>query len=209
MCPLSPQFPTSLGSIRTFATSPCPSDRPCPWAEEFQKIDTHLPNDQSFHIFGTFCQSEGSLQKCDQCFRTWNMLAESDCYVCQHLSIPCTLCLIFPCPLLQCPSVSAVTEQRQSNEKSQPLRLGSLSIFQFVDTHQQMGFQLRFGQSEQHCTNLDSVAIAAMSISFCRRGIAAPAYTLNTVLQSRHVSCAPEKSLGCPSKRVSTPTPVA
>ena len=39
--------------------------------------------------------------------------------------------------------------------------------------------------------------------------IAAPAYSLNTVLQARHASCAPEKSLGFSSKRVSTPTPVA
>ena len=52
-------------------------------------------------------------------------------------------------------------------------------------------------------------AFATLSNSFCRCGIAAPAYPLNTVLQYRHASCAPEKSLGFLSKRVSTPTPVA
>ena len=50
---------------------------------------------------------------------------------------------------------------------------------------------------------------AASSINLCRRGIAAPVYSLNTVLQSRHASCTPEKSFGFPSKRVLTPTPVA
>ena len=44
-----------------------------------------------------------------------------------------------------------------------------------------------------------SVAFAASSISFCRRGIAAPAYPLNAGLQSRHASCAPEKSHGSPA----------
>ena len=107
----------------------CLSDRPWPWAEEFQRIDTHLPNAQPFHIFVTFFQSEDSLHKRDQCFRTWNMLAESGCYVWQLLSIPCHPCLISPCPVLQCPSVSAVTEQRQSPGKPQPLRLRSLSTF--------------------------------------------------------------------------------
>ena len=55
---------------------------------------------------------------------------------------------------------------------------------------------------------IGAAAFAASSINFCRRGIAAPAYPSNTVLHSRHASCAPEKSLGFPSKRVSTPTPV-
>ena len=41
---------------------------------------------------------------------------------------------------------------------------------------------------------IGATAFAASSISFCRRGTAAPAYPLNTVLQSRHASCAPEKS---------------
>ena len=56
---------------------------------------------------------------------------------------------------------------------------------------------------------IGAAAFAASSINFSRRGIAAPAYPLNTVLQSRHASCASEKSLGSASKRVSTPTPVA
>ena len=43
------------------------------------------------------------MQKCGPCCRTLNMLAESDCYVCQHLSLPCHLCLISPCLWLQCP----------------------------------------------------------------------------------------------------------
>ena len=60
--------------------------RPWPWAGEFQKIDTHMQNDQPFHFFGTFCQSADNMEKCDPCYRTWNVLAESDCCVCQHLS---------------------------------------------------------------------------------------------------------------------------
>ena len=39
-------------------------------------MDAHLPNDQPFHTFGTFRQSESNLQKCDPCFRTWNRLAD-------------------------------------------------------------------------------------------------------------------------------------
>ena len=52
-------------------------------------------------------------------------------------------------------------------------------------------------------------AFATSTINFCRRGTAAPAYPLNTVLQSRHASWAPENSPGFPNSRVSTPTPVA
>ena len=47
---------------------------------------------------------------------------------------------------------------------------------------------------------IGATAFAASSINFCRRGIAAPAYPLNTVLQSRHASYAPEKSLGLPQQ---------
>ena len=53
-----------------------------------------------------------------------------------------------------------------------------------------------------------AAAFAASSISFCRRGTAAPACTLNAMLQSRQASCAPKKSHGFSSSRVSTPTPV-
>ena len=40
---------------------------------------------------------------------------------------------------------------------------------------------------------IGAAAFAASSISFCRRGTAAPAHPLNTVLQSRQASCAPER----------------
>ena len=53
-----------------------------------------------FHIFGTFCRSEGSLLKCDQCFHILDMLAVFGCYVCHHLSLPCHPFLVFLCSRL-------------------------------------------------------------------------------------------------------------
>ena len=114
---------TSLGSIRTFATSLALLTTLGLGLRTSRRSTHTWPDDQPVHTFGTFCQSEDSLQKCDPCFRTWNLLAESDCHVCQLPSIPCYPCQISPCPLLHCPSVSAVTEQRYPHEKSQPLRL--------------------------------------------------------------------------------------
>ena len=51
-------------------------------------------------------------------------------------------------------------------------------------------------QSCAYAARSSSSIIVAFGVGSvgCKRGIAAPAYPLNTVLQSRHASCAPEKS---------------
>ena len=64
--------------LRLHPCLPCPSCRlHWPWAAESQKINTHLPDDRTFHICGTSCWSEGSLLECDPCFRILDMLAAS------------------------------------------------------------------------------------------------------------------------------------
>ena len=73
--PILARIPTRFGCACTLA-SPCPSYRlPLPWAAVFQKIDTHSPDDRLFHIFDTSCRSEGSLLKCDLCFRILDIIA--------------------------------------------------------------------------------------------------------------------------------------
>ena len=155
--------PTSFDISRTLATSLALLTTLGLGLWMSKKIDTHLPDDQHFQNFGTFCQSEDSLEKCDPCFRTWNMLAESDCYVCLLLSIPCS-----PCPLLQCPSVSAVTEQRQSHEKSQPTSsLKSVHFFSLSTRIRKWVFSCISGNLSKHVPiSISSSKILPLSRSY-------------------------------------------